>query len=124
VGALSLNTATATVILAGGETLAITRAEFISNKRRWRIEGTSSVPATQTVFLMYADGVFADGTSAVGFLVASTQSAAGLWAVDMTLAGTNDPRNPAGTAFFQRPTRIYAITDLGGNSPTTLITVR
>jgi hypothetical protein len=124
VGALSLNTATATVILAGGETLAITRAEFIANKRRWRIEGTSSVPATQTVFLMYADGVFADGTSAVGFLVATTQSAAGLWTVDMTLAGTNDPRNPAGTAFFQRPTRIYAISDLGGNSPTTLITVR
>ena len=123
-GTLSLNTATATVILAGGETLAITRADFIANKRRWRIDGTSTVPATQTLFVMYADGVFADGTSAVGFLVATTQSAAGLWTVDLTLAGTNDPRNPAGTAFFQRPTRIYAISDLGGNSPTTLITVR
>src|SRR4029078_13389138 len=40
-GLLSVNTATVKVALAGGETLLITRADFIANKRRWRIDGTS-----------------------------------------------------------------------------------
>jgi hypothetical protein len=123
-GALSANTATVTVTLAGGQTLAITRADYTANKRRWRIDGTSSVPATQTVFVMYADGVFADGTSAVGFLVASTQAVNGLFAIDFTLAGANDPRNPTSTAFLVRPTRINAISDLGANSPVATIIVR
>jgi len=73
---------------------------------------------------MYADGVFADGTSAVGYLVQTTQALAGIWTVDFALAGTNDPRNPTSNVFLVRPTRIYAITNLGGNSPTTTITVR
>ena len=123
-GALSVNTATVTVTLSGGETLAIQRADYTANKRRWRIDGTSTVPSTQTVYVMYADGVFADGTSAVGYLVQTTQATAGIWTVDFTLAGTNDPRNPTSNVFLVRPTRIYAITNLGGNSPTTTITVR
>jgi len=123
-GALSANTATATVTLSGGETLAIQRADYTANKRRWRIDGTSTVPSTQTVYVMYADGVFADGTSAVGYLVQTTQALAGIWTVDFALAGTNDPRNPTSNVFLVRPTRIYAITNLGGNSPTTTITVR
>jgi len=124
-GLLSVNTATVKVALAGGETLLITRADFIANKRRWRIDGTSSVSApNETVFISYADGVFADGTSAVGFLVASTTVTAGLFTVDMTLAGANDPRNPAGTAFRVRPTLLKAISSVGGSSPTTLITIR
>jgi hypothetical protein len=123
-GALSANTATVTVILQGGETLAIQRADYIANKRRWRIDGTSTVPASQQVFVMYADGVFADGTTAVGFLVASTTATAGIWTVDLTLAGANDPRNPTSSLFLVRPTRIYAITNLGGNSPITTIAVR
>ena len=123
-GALSANTATVTVTLSGGETLAIQRADYIANKRRWRIDGTSTVPASQQVFVMYADGVFADGTTAVGFLVASTTATAGIWTVDLTLAGANDPRNPTSNLFLVRPTRIYAITNLGGNSPTTAIAVR
>jgi hypothetical protein len=122
-GALS-NVANVSVTLSGGETLAIQRADYIANKRRWRIDGTSTVPASQQVFVMYADGVFADGTPAVGFLVASTTATAGIWTVDMTLAGANDPRNPTSTLFLVRPTRIYAITNLGGNSPTTTIAVR
>ena len=124
-GALSLNTATVAVTLAGGETLLITRADFTANKRRWRIDGTSSVSApNETVFISYADGVFADGTSAVGFLVASTPVAAGLFTVDMTLAGANDPRNPAGTAFRVRPTLIRAISNQGVSSPVTPIVLR
>jgi Bacterial Ig domain len=123
-GALS-NIATVTVTLSGAETLAITRADYIANKRRWRIDGTSSVIAAQTVFVTYANGTFADGTSAVGFLVASgTVDPTGLFAIDLTLAGANDPRNPTSTLFRVRPTLIRAATTLGGSSPTTPIAVR
>lgn len=123
-GALS-NIATVTVTLSGGETLAITRADYIANKRRWRIDGTSTVIAAQTVFVTYANGTFADGSSAVGFLVASgTVDPTGLFTIDMTLAGANDPRNPTATLFSVRPTLIRAATTLGGSSPTTPIAVR
>lgn len=123
-GALS-NPATVTVTLSGGETLSFVRAEYIANKRRWRIEGISSVLGTQTVYVMYADGIFADGTSAVGYLVGTAQiDPLGAWAVDFTLAGTNDPRNPTSTVFSVRPTRINAITTLGGSAPPTPFLVR
>src|SRR4029078_4520089 len=70
-GLLSVNTATVKGAWAGGETLLITRADFIANKRRWRIDGTSSVSApNETVFISYADGVFADATHALGALAA------------------------------------------------------
>ena len=123
-GALS-NQATVTVTLTGGETLSIVRAEYIANKRRWRIEGISSVLGTQTVYVMYADGTFADGTSAVGYLVGTAQvDAIGAWAVDFALAGANDPRNPTSTVFSVGPTRINAITTLGGSAPPTPFAVR
>jgi hypothetical protein len=124
-GALS-NIANVTVTLSGGETLAIVRADYIQNKRRWRIEGTSSVFGTQTVFVQYANGTFLDGSSAVGTLVASTSvdPATGLWAIDFTLAGANDPRNPTSALFSVRPTRVIAITTLGGTSPVTTILLR
>ena len=123
-GALS-NQATVTVTLTGGETLAITRAEYIQSKRRWRVQGTSTVIATQTVYIMYADGTFADGTPAVGTLVGTAQvDPAGLWALDLALAGANDPRNPTSTLFSVSPLRIYAITTLGGSSPQTTFIVR
>ena len=126
-GALSANTATATFNLSGPvEVVTIIRSEYIASKRRWRVEGTSSVPGNQTVFVMYADGVFADGTTAAGHLIGTAQvDAAAAWAVDFALAGTNDPRNPTSTTLFAvRPTRVVAITSLGGTSPTANINVR
>ncbi len=115
-GALS-NVATVTVTLSGAETLAITRADYIVNKRRWRVDGTSSVSSDQTVFVVYANGTFADGTSAAGFLVGTTQVVGGLFTLDLTLAGSNDPRNPASsTVFSVRPTAVYTTTSLGGRS--------
>jgi hypothetical protein len=124
-GAVSANSATVTVTLTGGETLAIVRAEYIASKRRWRVEGTSSVLGTQTVYIMYANGVFADGTPAVGYLIGTAQvDAVGAWALDFALAGANDPRNPTSTLFATRPTTIYAITTLGGSSPVTAFQLR
>ncbi len=118
------NLATATVTLAGGETLGITRADYIVNKRRWRVDGTSSVTGTQTIFISYANGTFADGTSAAGTLVGTTQVVGGLFTLDLTLAGTNDPRNPTSALFSVRPTAIRATSSLGGSSPVTSLTLR
>jgi Bacterial Ig domain len=123
-GALS-NVANVNVTLTGGETLAITRAQYIANKRRWRVEGTSTVTGTQTVYIMYANGTFLDGTTAVGYLIGTAQvDAAGAWALDFALAGANDPRNPTSGLFNPAPTAIYAITTLGGSSPITTFQIR
>jgi hypothetical protein len=118
--------ATATVTLSGGETLQLIRADYIVNKRRWRIDGTSTVLGAQTVYVMYADGIFANGAPAAGFLVATSQMdpITGLFLIDFALAGTNDPRNPAGPQFSVPPTLVYAITSLGGSSPTRNILVK
>ena len=126
-GAQSANEATVTVTLTGpSEQVAIVRAEFTASKRRWRVEGTSTVANNQAVYIMYADGVFADGTTAVGYLVGTTQvGATAAFVLDLTLAGANDPRNLANTALFAvRPTRVVAMTALGGTSPAATITVR
>ena len=126
-GAQSANEATVTISLTGpSEQVAITRAEYTANRRRWRVEGTSNVANNQTVYIMYADGVFADGTTAVGYLVGTAAvNALSAWALDLTLAGTNDPRNPANTALFAvPPTRVVAMTSLGGTSPAANIAVR
>lgn len=122
-GALS-NVATVTVTLSGGETLGITRAEYLQNKRRWRVDGTSGVSSNQTVYVMYGNGTFADGTSAAGFLVGTTQVVGGVFTLDLTLAGQNDPRNPTSNLFSVRPTTIYATTSLGGSSPVTVLTIK
>jgi hypothetical protein len=123
-GALS-NETTVTVTLSGGETLSILRAEYVASKRRWRVEGTSSVLGAQTIYVMYANGTFADGSAASGYLLGTAQlDATGAWTMDFTLAGTNDLRNPTSTLFSVRPTRIVAITSLGGSSPTTAFVVR
>lgn len=117
------NPATVTVNLIATENLAIVRAEYIQNKRRWRVEGTTDVQTTHDVFVVYADGMFADGRPAAGTLVGTTQAIAGLWALDLTLAGANDPRNPTSTLFSVRPTRVYVST-AGGLSPSAAIQLR
>jgi hypothetical protein len=123
-GALS-NVATVTVTLTAGDALSITRADYIANKRRWRITGTASNPSGQTVYVMYANGTFADGTAAAGTLVGSAiVDTLGAWAIDFTLAGANDPRNPTSALFRVRPTLVYAISTLGGTSPSFTIAIR
>jgi hypothetical protein len=119
------NVATATVTLTAGDVLTITRAEYIQNKRRWRITGTASNPAGQTVYVSYANGTFATGATAVGTLVGSAiVDALGAWVLDFALAGTNDPRNPTSTLFSVRPTQVYATSTLGGRSPNFPIAIK
>jgi hypothetical protein len=122
-GALS-NVANVSVTIAASENITITRSDYIQNKRRWRVEGTDSVAGGQQVFIMYANGTFADGTSAAGYLVGTTSVlTGGLWALDFAVAGTNDPRNPTSNLFSVRPTQIYAITN-GGAAPPRAINLR
>lgn len=115
-GALS-NIANVSVTLVSTETLTITRVEYIQSKRRWRVDGTTDVLTDHSVFVSYADGTFADGTPAAGTLVGTAQAVAGLWVLDLTLAGANDPRNPTSTLFSVRPTAVYASTPGGLSAP-------
>jgi hypothetical protein len=117
------NTASVSVILTSSENLTIVRAEFIANKRRWRVEGTTDILTAHNVFVNFADGVLLDGTSAAGSLVGTAQAVGGLWALDLTLAGGNDPRVPTSPVYLVRPTRVYASTT-GGLSPAIVFQLR
>jgi Bacterial cadherin-like domain len=113
------NVATVTVTLSAGDILGITRSDYIANKRRWRVDGTSTVSGGQTVFITYADGTFADGTSAAGTLIGTAQVAAGLFTLDLTLAAANDLRNPANSTLFKaglQPRNIRVTSSLGGSA--------
>src|SRR4029453_2379815 len=99
--------------------LTLTRQDYIVSKRRWRVDGTSTVSGGQTVFITYADGTFADGTSAAGTLIGTAQVAAGLFTLDLTLAAANDLRNPANSTLFKaglQPRNIRVTSSLGGST--------
>jgi hypothetical protein len=117
------NVATVTVTLISTEQVTIIRAEYIANKQRWRVEGTTDILTAHNVFISFADGVRADGTSAAGTLVGTAQAVGGLWALDLTLAGGNDPRVPTSPVYIVRPTRVYAST-AGGLSPAIVFQLR
>jgi hypothetical protein len=113
------NTATVTVNVLGNETITIVRADFIVNKLRWRVEGTSSLAAGQTMTIAYDNGSLRPlGTSLAGFVIGTaTVDAAGAWTMDLILTSASDPRNPnAANTFVIRPNRIRVTSPLGGRN--------
>jgi hypothetical protein len=62
-GVVSGNVATATVVVANAETIAFVRSDFIGNKLRWRIDGTDTLHAGQTITVSFNNGTRANGTS-------------------------------------------------------------
>lgn len=76
-GALS-NPTTVTVTVAGGETVAITRAEFVRSKNRLRAQGTISPAASQTITVRFLNSA---GT-VLGTAGSTIADAAGNWTVD------------------------------------------
>jgi len=84
------NAATATVT-ASGETLTIVRADYIVSKARWRVEGTASPNAGQTITLSYADG------PNTGYVLRTTAVAAGAFAFDFAATGLQVPTNAQAT---------------------------
>lgn len=81
-GATSADSATVTVQVAGAETVAITRGEYVASKSRLRLEGTISPAAGQTMTL---DWVNSAGT-VLGSAGTAVADASGLWARDAVMA--------------------------------------
>lgn len=109
--------ATVTVNITGNETITISRAEFTQSTLRWRVEGTSSLLAGQTITIAYDNGSLRPlGTSLAGYVIGTAVvSPTGVWVLDLRLTSTTDPRNPAATnVFVIRPNRIRARSPLGG----------
>jgi hypothetical protein len=109
--------ATVTVNVTGNETLTVTRAEFVRSTLRWRVEGTSSLRAGQTITIAYDNGSLRPlGTSLSGYVISTAVvDATGAWGFDLRLTSATDPRNPNATnLFIIRPNRIRASSPLGG----------
>jgi len=60
-GAESGNTGTATVTAIAGETITLTRVQFEAGKARWRVDGTDTIQASQTISITYANGTIGKG---------------------------------------------------------------
>jgi hypothetical protein len=100
-----------TVTVAGSETVAISRADFIRSKLRWRVDGSDGVLAGQTVVITYDNGILKDNTSATGIEIGrAVVNALGVWTLDLTLTSASDVRNPSAgsTVFKTAPTTIRA----------------
>ncbi len=60
-GAQSANTASSTVTAVAGETITLTRVQFESGKNRFRVDGTDTIRASQTISMTYTNGVIGKG---------------------------------------------------------------
>jgi len=111
--------ATVTVTVTGNETITISRADFIRSSLRWRVTGTSTVLAGQTITIAYDNGTLRPlGTSLAGFVIGTAVvDATGVWDLDLRLTSPTDARNPdALNTFVIRPNRIRATSPLGGRA--------
>ena len=117
--------ATVTVNVTGNETITVVRAEFVQSTLRWRVEGTTSLNAGQTITIAYDNGSLRPlGSSLSGFVIGTAVvNPTGGWALDLRLTSATDPRNPGGANLFViRPNRIRVSSPLGGftTAPITL----
>jgi hypothetical protein len=118
-GVQSQNTATSAVTVIAGETITIGRAQFEAGKNRWRVDGTDTIRASQTISITYTNGVIGrgpnvgqtcDGTGAFPECTISTTgvTATGAWALDQSF-GTQSFQNPAVGGFWSvAPTQVRA----------------
>jgi hypothetical protein len=130
-GALSPNTATGSVTVLASETIAFTQSQFTTLPLRWRLNGTDTVRANQTVTLVYADGrsksgLICDGVTTIPECVIGTAvvNGAGVWDLDKIItAGT--AQDPTSTAFWQKaPSRVRVYSSqpvLGGSATATIL---
>ncbi|MEJ8835757.1 cadherin-like domain-containing protein [Ramlibacter sp. AN1133] len=63
-GAESANTGTGTVTVIAGETITLTRVRFETNGLRWRVDGTDTIQASQTISVTFMNGTLATGPNA------------------------------------------------------------
>jgi Bacterial Ig domain len=114
------NTATVTVTVQANEVVAFVRADFVANKLRWRIDGTDTIHAGQTITVSYDNGTAKNGAPLAGTVIGTAVvDPTGVWAVDVTVA-TTDIRDVAnGALFASRPTRVRATSSLSGAATAT-----
>jgi hypothetical protein len=114
--ASSAAAARATFNVTGNERITILRAEFIRNKLRWRVEGTSDLIAGQTITIAYDNGSLVGGLSLAGFVLGTAVvDATGAWALD-TAVPAGAPWDPGAAGYVVRPNRIRATSPLGGRA--------
>jgi hypothetical protein len=101
--------------VANTETIAFVRSDFIGNKLRWRIDGTDTVLAGQTITVTYNNGTRSNGTSLVGTVIGTaTVDPTGAWTIDLVV-GSTDIRNLSNPALFgTRPSQVKATSSLSG----------
>ena len=136
-GALSANTATATVNVLGNENITFVGTLFRTGASRWRVDGNDSIRAGQTLTLVYANGTLNaanGGGTCTGVATASnpncviataTVDALGAWAIDR-IVPTTSPLNPTSSAWTTRPTQmtIFSSSPVLGGSRTSAITLK
>lgn len=122
-GLTSVNPATVTVTVSAVETITVRQSMFRTKASRWIVSGTNSVLSGQTMTITYANGVLANGSSAVGTVVGTAQvSPTGTWALNLRgVTGVLNPTDRA--AFLTLPTQLRITSSLG-SSQTATITVR
>ncbi len=136
------NFATVTVTVTAPETLTVALAEYRQLSRRWRVSGTSTVRAGQTITITYANGTMRNAqlvngvstTNATGYVIrTAVVDALGNWAVDFILPSNLGIANPTNTgnntptgSFWTSPPRNVRVTSSfpGGANVTANLTIR
>ena len=130
-GVLSPNTAVGSVTVAAAETIAVTQAQFTAGALRWRVSGTDTVRAEQTVTVVYADGrgrngISCDGVSTVPQCVIGTAivNAAGSWTMDRIIEAGTAQDATSGSYWQRQPSRVRVFSSqpvLGGSATATIL---
>jgi hypothetical protein len=130
-GVLSPNTATGSVTVALAETITTTLTQFTNTAKRWRVDGSDTVRAGQTLTVVYADGkgkngLICDGVSTAPDCVLGTTvvDAAGGWTLDRIITA-GSAQDPTSITYWQKaPTRVKVYSSqpvLGGSATSTFV---
>ncbi|HEY0823506.1 MAG TPA: Ig-like domain-containing protein, partial [Ramlibacter sp.] len=132
-GAVSATAATANVTVSS-ETITVARAQFEGDgKNRWRVDGTDSILAGQTLSVVYADGVLrstgtsCNGTASIPACVSGTVvvDGAGGYSLDQQgVSGTKVPTSTTAWSVLPRTVRVYSSAPVLGGSANAAITIK
>jgi hypothetical protein len=120
-GAVSANTALATVNVALNEIITFGKHQFVQNKNRWTIDGTDNIIQGQTITVVYENGTLVgatapcNGTATNPNCVIGTAPVDGLgnWLMDKLVPATGAINPKSGTSVWKvAPTFIRAFSTL------------
>ncbi|GAB3776971.1 hypothetical protein GCM10028796_55440 [Ramlibacter monticola] len=130
-GVVSPNTATGSVTVLAAETITPVQTQFTPAALRWRINGTDTVRAGQTLTIVYGDGKTRSGITCSGLIATgecligtAIVDAAGGWSLDKIIAA-GTAQDPTSTGAWQRtPSRVRIYSSepvLGGSANGTIL---